>query len=148
MNTMEDQTPQSSEIHHRNNYSIRRKPLHDENTRSSGSEEDNHSHTPELSAPASDEESEQPTPTSQDTGIKAVMKSIWWFLNTPIVANAFFAFFLLQSTIHIMEQRQAARNADQNREHRALVVAFNTLKNQVNYLTENMEAMTKKLEEL
>jgi hypothetical protein len=148
MDTMEDQTPQSSGFHRRNNYSIRRKPLHDENTRSSGSEEEHHSHPPELSAPASDEESEQLTPASQDTGIKTVLKAIWSFLNTPIVANAFFAFFLLQSTIHIMDQRQAARNADQDKEHMALLVAFNTLRNQVNYLTENMEAMAKKLEEL
>ncbi|KAJ5132513.1 hypothetical protein N7448_006671 [Penicillium atrosanguineum] len=141
---MEDQTPQNPELHRRNNYSIRRKPLHDENAKTSGSEEENQSPAPESPAPAPKEDSEPST--RQGTGIQAIIKSIWTFLNFPVVANAFSAFILIQCTIAIMEKRQAARNADKDRDYMALLVVVNKFTNQVNYLTEKVEAMAQNLE--
>ncbi|KAJ5684098.1 uncharacterized protein N7477_000443 [Penicillium maclennaniae] len=140
---MEDHTPQKSELHRRNNYSIRRKPLHDESARSSGNEEEGRLPIPESSAPGSNEDSEPPT--RQERGIQATIKSIWAFLNAPIVANIFFAFAFIQCTISIIEKRQAARKAEEDRDYRAVLVLVNTLSNQVNHLAERVEAMAQNL---
>jgi hypothetical protein len=146
MNTMEDGTSLSSELHRRNNNSIRRKPLNnDDNTRNYGSEEDNDSAASDSSAPASNDNQQT---TSQNTGIAAVIKSLWMFLNLPIVTNAVFAFMIIQCAVFIAEKRQAARGACADREHKTLLEAAETLTNQLNGLTESMAAMAKNLEGL
>ncbi|OQD77499.1 hypothetical protein PENDEC_c002G04117 [Penicillium decumbens] len=149
---MEDQTSLSSELHRRNNTSIRRKPLNDDKTRNYGSEEDDGS--PGSASNEGNQES-----ASQGTGINAIIESLWWFLNAnikalwwffnlPIVANAIFAFMIIQLAISIMEERQAARSACTDREHKALSEAVKALTNRVNDLTESMAAMVKDLEGL
>lgn len=133
-----------SELYRRNNTSIRRKPLNDYNTRHPGSDEDNDSLAPDTPASAPSEDNQQAT--TQDTGIKAILKSLWWFLNLPIVTNAIYALIIIQITIFIVEERQRARNPCADRSYEALLVAIQTLTNVTNARTESMAAMAKKLE--
>lgn len=143
MNTMKDQL--GSELHRRNNNSIRRKPLNnDDNTRNYGSEEDNDSAASDSSGPASNDNQQT---TSQGAGIAAVIKSLWMFLNLPIVTNAIFAFMIIQCAVFITDKRQAARGARADREQ-ALLEATETLTDQLNRLTESMAARVKNLEGL
>lgn len=135
---MEDQTPQNPELHRRNKSSIRRKPLHDDNARTLGNEEENRPPTSESSAPASNEDSE--------TIIRAMINSLWMCLNTPIVANTFFALLFVQSITSILVHKQAAINATKDREYMALLVVVNRLTNRVNHLTEKIEAIAQSLE--
>lgn len=141
---MEDQPMLGSELHRRNNTSIRRKPLNDDNTRHPDSEEDNDSPAPDTPASAPSEDNHQTT--TQDTGIKAVFKSLWWFLSLPIVTNVIYAWIIIQFTIFIVEERQRTRNPCADRSYEALLEAIEMLTNVTNARTESMAAMGKKLE--
>lgn len=141
---MENQPVLGSELYRRNNTSTKRKPLNDDNTRHPGSEEDNDSPAPDTPASTPSEENQQTT--MHDTGIKAILKSLWWFLNLPIVTNAIYTLIIIQLTISIVEERQKARNAcADSGYYEALLEAIPKSTNLTNAHT---AAMAKKLEGL
>ncbi|KAJ5211984.1 uncharacterized protein N7498_003630 [Penicillium cinerascens] len=143
---MENQPMLDSEFYRHNNTSIRRKPLNEDNTRHPGSEEDNDSPAPDTPASAPSEDNQKTT--TKDKRIKAILKSLWWFLNLPIVTNAIYALIIIQLTIFIVEERQRTRNACAESGYEALLEAIQILTNLTNARTESIAAMAKKLEGL